>query len=163
MTYKDPEKQREYQRQWQWNKRRKLNTNLKGKISTKYLSILEKEIRRKQIRKICHDNQQIKRRNIKIKYLGDCCKICKINYINNKRVRMVSHKKDGAPHKNLVKYTNQEFLDAMKSGEFVLLCSLCHKRVHWLMQYFNFSWEQIENFLNTNSHQHTMTYQQPPQ
>ena len=63
--------------------------------------------------------------------LGNTCFICK----TFRALRY--HKKDGEEHK--ISYS----LVIKNPQDFVRLCEFCHKAIHWLMKWFDMTWEEI--------------------
>lgn len=141
MVYKDKKVLREYKRQWHLNKKLGLPTNLKGKRVFKY-SKKERHKMKLIWRNKSSTKQREKRKEIRNKYLGNKCLFC--NYDKMYR-RLICHKKDGETHKKFSSMKNDEFLKEMKSKKYVLLCSLCHKHVHWCMDCLNMDWKEIHH------------------
>jgi hypothetical protein len=104
----------------------------------------ERKIKKKYWAHISGVRMRAKRKIIKITNLGDYCNICSLPYENGKKIKMISHKKDCEPHKKFSNMTNEEFKHAMESGDYVLLCSLCHKRTHWAYDFLGLGWKDIK-------------------
>jgi len=75
--------------------------------------------------------------------LGDSCRICK------RDIKLASHKKDGKEH-DTSGGTNSLQGVIKNPKDFVRLCYPCHKAVHWIMYYFNMTWEDIVETLKYN-------------
>lgn len=56
---------------------------------------------------------------------------------------LVLHRKDGATHRSFAHMNADEFEREIHSGEYVRLCSRCHKAVHWAMDHLRFTWDDI--------------------
>jgi hypothetical protein len=80
-----------------------------------------------------------KREEAKIMF-GDKCVICK------SAKNICFHRKDGKLHNHT--------LTAAKAinhpDEYVLLCYPCHKAIHWVMNNFNWGWNEIKTSLETD-------------
>jgi hypothetical protein len=139
MTYKNKKVLKDYKHQWYINKKKGLPTNLKGTVQLK-LNKKERKERESLWRKKSNINQQIKRKAIRNKYLKNRCFFCSYN---QEFRRLITHRKDGKKHTKFNNMTNQKYLEEMKSKQYVLLCSLCHKHVHWCMDYLGMKWEEI--------------------
>lgn len=72
--------------------------------------------------------------------LGDHCFVCKCD---RKTRRLFCHRKDGRNHKEFEKMPLKEYLKELTKENYVLLCYLCHKHVHWCMFYLGLGWENI--------------------
>lgn len=114
-------------------------------LSTAKLKIMwkNKEIAKRYNRKYYLEHQEQCKKNSKmwfqknrrevLKLLGDDCLFC--DYLG---INVVVHRKDGKVHKW------SKILDTLKNiDDYALLCPFCHKVVHWIMEQFGFSWEQI--------------------
>jgi len=129
MPYKDKVQQREYQQEWARRKRAGENTKIVNKPKPTEEEI---KIKRREYNKRYRENLKRKIDNL----LGTKCVIC-----GEKRKRMVAHEIYGNSHEGGgVKMK----LDVIKRPEdFRRLCSVCHKGVHWVMEFFNMTWEEI--------------------
>ena len=80
----------------------------------------------------------IKLRAKRDEVFGVKCKIC------SSIIRLCLHRKDGKKH-----YMNEtQLAQALKHPEeWIRLCGKCHDGIHWVMQYFNLSWSEIESLL----------------
>ncbi len=135
MPYKDKDLQRKYQKEWARRKN-------KG-VETKGINPHEVEDTPTPLGKRITNNNynanRVKRKNeLKDIYLGSCCVIC-----HRDTIKLDSHRKDGLEHKDFKSMTNKEFEDSLKSGDYVRLCTRCHKTVHWIMKHLNMNWKII--------------------
>lgn len=130
MPYKDPEKQREYQREWARRKRASLPTRTTPKLS-------EKE--RRQHKLECQRRYKGHRKQVIKEAFGTKCFFC------NRGHQMTVHRKDGKNHKKLSDMSLKELGSLIKNekDKYILLCYGCHKAIHWVMENFGFTWEQI--------------------
>lgn len=131
--YKDKEARKKYMR----NLMRKRYKPRKRLI--KYLT--KEELKERD--RIYSRNTRIKRKNLIEESLGKNCFICG----DDGRISFASHRKDGLKHKKFSSSTLNEIQIELQSLEYVRLCYRCHKCVHWLMDYFNMSWNNILNLL----------------
>lgn len=94
---------------------------------------------RKQRRK--HNKKHFeKRRTLLIKAFGNECFLC-----NQKKKKLIIHRKDGKKHVNFWAIKMEKLINHIKNhkDEYVKLCYTCHLNVHWLMNIFKMSWEDI--------------------
>lgn len=140
--YKDSEKQKAYQREWERRKRSGVPTRL-----TPHLTAEEREeiLVRRKARKVVNNRRaglkiRAKRRELIVDSFGDVCQICGGKW----RSRLTMHKKDGQSHQKLQGVAFEVLKDAVRSGEFAYLCYRCHKSVHWCMEMLGMSWKEIE-------------------
>lgn len=130
MPYKDPDKQRSWQREYQRRKRAGLPT--KGISPRKLLTEEEKKRRQKESSK--RYREKFKKQ---VSFLiGNKCIICGRDY------KLISHRKDGIDHS-----TGSNGMAMVKDvinepTKFVRLCWNCHKGVHWVMKYFDMDWDE---------------------
>lgn len=83
------------------------------------------------------DNRQ-KIRDLKIKYLGDKCFICK-----RENKTLMAHEIYYKPHKRFWNMLPRDVEELLKPNNFVHLCYICHKNVHWVFDNMGFTWKQI--------------------
>jgi len=57
--------------------------------------------------------------------------------------RLVTHRKDGQPHKPFHMMGRAEYKIHLESGEYARVCFHCHKGVHWAMKHLSLTWEEI--------------------
>jgi hypothetical protein len=137
MTYKDPEKQRNYCRDWA---RRKAIENRGGlpsprSVNFKFLTPEERESRKRETNKRCRENYKKKLKRKLDELIGSSCYIC------HSERSLVAHEVYGIPHNG---NGADQFVDAFdRPKDFVRLCYSCHKGVHWVMRWFNMSWKEI--------------------
>lgn len=143
MPYKDKQKQREYQKEWQRRNRAGLPTN--GIRKRTKMSEEEYRLRQLESHRKYYIRRKISRKEILDQIFGKLCIFCSYEK------RLVTHRKDGSPHKDFISMTKQEFKRAITTDKnlYVRLCFKCHRHVHWCMKYLNLSWEQIEK-INKN-------------
>ena len=102
--------------------------------SEKYKKYLKKDKeRRKQYQKEYLRKYRQRIREEADKIFGKKCYIC------DRERRLVFHKKDGEKHQ----HTLTALLALKNPEEYVKLCEWCHKAVHWLMEWFDMTWEDI--------------------
>jgi hypothetical protein len=135
MPYKDRQEKQEYQREWARRKRNGLKTSgiKQRRIRT------EEEIEISRERRKAKSRERTQRINTKASEIfGENCYFCGSPH------RLGLHRKDGVPHKNM-------FLPPIAMNapdEWVKLCGLCHRAVHWNMKHLNMDWVQIERNYN---------------
>ena len=132
MSYKDPEKQRIFCRDWA---RKKATEKRGGLPLPPRLTPDERHVNHRRSAKQHRDNQLEIIGNL----IGFKCALCESEYEDTHK--MVCHRKDGTPHNcnggNCVK-------DVIKEPkEFVRLCRYCHNGAHWMMKTFKMSWDDI--------------------
>lgn len=127
MGYKDPNKQREYQRVWMNNKR--AGNVTRTTLVTKKLTHEEVKLRQKR----CQNEYNNKVRAKADELFGTSCFFC------GKTAALALHKKDGQRHNDSL--TARYAIEAPQ--EWVRLCIFCHKIVHWNMGHLGMSWEEI--------------------
>lgn len=124
MPYKDPSKQRDYQKEWIRNK--------KDKFPEKFVNsrnIAAKEWRMK--------NDIILKRVVD-SVVGDSCFFCE------SVIKLQCHEFRGEKHRKISSITNIDKLKIfLQDGDFVRLCYKCHMGVHWCMRMFDATWEDI--------------------
>lgn len=131
MPYKDKQKNREYQREWSRRKRLGLPTR-----TTVPLSDDERKKRHRTYQK----EYRIQKRREAVKLLGNQCFIC------GSKKSLACHNKLGTPH-----HTSQTYVLVVKNPErFVRLCRKCHNGIHWVMERFNMTWEEIIERVDMN-------------
>lgn len=81
---------------------------------------------------------QQQRNSVSNRLLETTCTIC-----GSSTRRMVCHEIRGTSHRKFSLMGINEFTSLMKSGNFVRLCFICHKHVHWSMDFYGYSWEDI--------------------
>jgi len=89
-----------------------------------------------------------KRVSIIIDVFGPSCFFC-----SNEVVRII-HRKDGRKHKLLSSMGLGELrrLIETEKDEYVRLCGICHKGVHWCMRWLGLNWDEIiERFISENT------------
>lgn len=141
MAYKDPEKNKEYQKTYS-EKYHKEHKKEKRAYAKKYyeehrewLLKLDKKYREEHREKIKAKSRKYYkvRRQRALALFGNMCLFC-----GERQKNLLFHKKDGLPHSN---HTVDLVLKNPK--EWVLLCFLCHKGVHWNMRYLGMFWDEI--------------------
>lgn len=126
MPITDIEKKREYDRIWARNKRAGLPTRTTPKSTCE-----ERRTKTLLRRKRCNKTRR-QRIDEKINHeLGTECVICR------SKNHLICHRKNGLKHEK-----GKEFV-YNHMDEFVRVCLPCHKPIHWVMKYFNMSWEEI--------------------
>jgi len=135
------ERQKEYQREWYQRKKNGLPTRLHAPLTKRERAVRKKSRTSSQLDSLRRYRRTLVqwRQGLRKQYFGDVCRVCRCN-----RNRMGLHKKDGSKHKKHHAMTKVEFMEAVKSGEYVLLCYTCHKSTHWAMQYLKMNWNEIE-------------------
>lgn len=136
MPYKDKEKQKEYQRLWAQKKRDGVETKIVNKPKLTDEELKEK---RSKDQKIWKEKDNKSKKEYLISKYSDDCFICKLTDA------YIIHRKDGKEHKkfgNLSLKQTKEELEGHEN-EYVRLCMICHKGVHWCMKYQNLTWKEI--------------------
>jgi hypothetical protein len=130
MPISDPEKNREYQRNWARNKKAGLPTR---QIRTK----MPAEERQRRRRLAAHQwEKDIRRKRDEV--FGTECKICGAK--KEGRLRMFLHKKDGQSHKCCSAVIRQAL---QHPEDWIRLCGKCHDGVHFCMKWLGLTWDEI--------------------
>lgn len=140
MPFKNKDQNRKYQKEWQRRKKRGENTH---GIDTTKVEDTPPPLSKITINRTTKNNKTAKRQELKEIHLGDCCVIC-----NRNNMRLSTHRKDGSKHIRIIDMNNNDFMDAMTSGDYARLCNRCHLNTHWNMKYLNINWKMIEGLLN---------------
>ena len=134
---KTVEEKRAYAALWYQNRKNGIPTNTRFRAS--------EEHKRERINRTAKKTRAKKYKMWKDKVnslLGTKCIIC------GSTSHLICHKKDGEKHHG---YCGTLFVDAITNpNEFVRVCYGCHKGIHWSMQWFNMSWEQIISNIESN-------------
>lgn len=77
------------------------------------------------------------RNKIADEFLGNRCVLC------GSQKHLVSHEINGHPHVKFTRIGSRQFRALIGTGQFVRLCFICHKHVHWSMKWFGYNWTQI--------------------
>lgn len=88
--------------------------------------------------KVYRKDNRDERRRIVDEALGTCCVLC----LESPHL-LVAHRKDGSVHPKFQWQLPEWIEKELATGEYVRLCALCHKAVHWCMEKMNMSWEGI--------------------
>ena len=134
MPYKDKKKKKEYQRIWISRKRRGLPTRTKPEISSE-----ERLARKKKSKKMGNKKAREKRQNKIREAFGTKCFFCDLEDA------AIMHRKDGAKHKLFGSMSLHELDMEIQyhKNEYVRVCKLCHKGIHWAMKRLNLTWDDI--------------------
>lgn len=129
MPYKNPEKQREYQRKWC----RRKNTGLPTKTK-----IPKSEEHKRKVKLVCNARYRERKRKIITDAFGELCFFCRYS-------GMILHRKDGKKHKMPSELGIREIHEIIvkNKDDYVYLCMTCHKAVHWIMKYLGYTWDKI--------------------
>lgn len=140
MVFKDIKVQKEYQKLWYQRKKAGLPTKTRQPKSEKHKKYMGE--RRRRNAKNYRRTRKIKRKQVIKLILGDCCFICKRK---NKLLSM--HRKDGKKHKPLHSMCSKRLKKELETNKYVLLCYVCHKNVHWCLDFVGLDWHFIEEHL----------------
>jgi len=138
MPISDKQLNRDYQREWA--RRKKLGIDTKGILDSVIPDRVSKVLLTPEERKR-NKLENTKRHRIKIKnemekLLGSQCMICK------SKQSLMAHEIYGSSHNG--HNSGMLFADALdRPQDFIRLCYSCHKGVHWVMKWFNMSWDDI--------------------
>jgi len=127
MPYKNTENRKQYQREWYQRKK-------SGK-PTRITPILTEE-KRRELERYRNKKYYNHKREILQRKFGSKCFFCE-----NDVVRII-HRKDGKPHKKFEQMTIME-LEKLDENEYVCVCGICHKGIHWVMKYIGLSWNNL--------------------
>ena len=72
--------------------------------------------------------------------VGGKCIFCKFEK------NLICHRKDGQKHDHLKRLKLDEFIEELLSNQYVRLCLICHKHVHWCMDHLKMDWAEIEQW-----------------
>jgi len=130
IPYKDIEKKRKYQREWSKRKNAGLPTRTTPIPS-------REESKRKELER--ERRYRLHKRKIIEDVFGKKCIFC-----GHEKV-MIIHRKDGKKHKIFSEMGLKELYSeiAEHKNEYVRVCGVCHKAVHWIMKWFGMTWEKI--------------------
>ena len=138
MPYKDPDKNREYQREWANRRRSGVETKI---VNNPKVSEEEKNAKRKASQMKYRHQRKMQLAG----HLGSHCFFCNV-HVSEKRLS--AHRKDGKEHNDLHNMKKVDFLKEIASGAYERVCYKCHKHVHWCMDALKMSWDEIvERFL----------------
>lgn len=127
---RDKEKQREYQHNWYLRKKYGSTT----RTTKKYTDEERKNNRKLSLSKYNLKYNKLKK-DIIDNLFGKTCFFC------GDKVKII-HRKDGMPHKKINAMSINE-LNNINKDDYVRVCRLCHRGIHWTMKYLNLSWEEI--------------------
>ncbi len=86
-----------------------------------------------------------KRKNLKAfldELVGRKCYFCGFEH------RRIVHTKSGVEHKDFASMTKEELLEVEShKDDYVCLCFMCHKAVHWCMKHLKLTWKEIEGLV----------------
>lgn len=97
------------------------------------------EVSRVASNKRYRDRLKDERRLLLSSILGDHCAIC-----GESPELMTTHRKDGEKHPKFQWKPTAWVQESLESGEYVRLCPVCHRGVHWSMEYMGMKWEDIQ-------------------
>lgn len=124
MPYKDIQAKRKYGREWQRRKRAGIQTRTKEKLSDEELRQHKIDYKKKWLQRKREEGNKV---------FGTICFLCGGN------VNLCLHEKSGTPHQR----SCTERIALKNPDQWVKLCYPCHKAVHWCMEHFKMSWEEI--------------------
>jgi len=86
---------------------------------------------------------QKKLRELRESIFGTTCEICGIDAKIMKKILCI-HRIDGEEHAEDALWRTY-YLRKLNRDEWAPLCISCHRGVHWLMKWYNWSWEDVRN------------------
>jgi hypothetical protein len=136
MPFKNIETRKKYQREWYKNKCLGLPTRKPNKINIiqdpeKFKAIKRERCKRSRKKLELREKEQIGQ------LIGFKCCLC------GSERRITSHRKNGIPHSPNSNAEQRRKDVLAHPEEFVRVCYGCHKGIHWVMKWFNMSWEEI--------------------
>ncbi|MBU1028554.1 MAG: hypothetical protein KKF48_05910 [Nanoarchaeota archaeon] len=81
--------------------------------------------------------QRIKYRTLIYEKLGDSCLFCK------QKKSLVVHETNGVNHQKRFDDARTIYKNLDKFN-FVILCRMCHSKIHWIMNYTTLTWDNIK-------------------
>jgi hypothetical protein len=144
MPILDKQLNRDYQREWA--RRKKLGVSTKGILNDIIPEKVPRILLTPDERRLRRNASGIKSRNKRKakldKLIGSDCIIC------NSTRSLVTHEIYGIPHNG---NGRDLYVDAFeRPQDFVRLCYSCHKGVHWVMKWFNMTWDEIISTIKSN-------------
>ena len=80
---------------------------------------------------------RVKYRKLLYEKLGDKCYFCE------RKKNLVVHEKNGTNHQKRFDDARTIYKNLGKF-DFVILCRMCHSKVHWIMKYTTLKWEDLK-------------------
>lgn len=85
-----------------------------------------------------------KRKDMQMNALGNICFICKRKNLS----KPLAHRKDGVKHKPFGSMKMDHLKESLASEDYVHVCYICHKAIHWCIKYLHTDWNDIICLMN---------------